>query len=115
MSLGGQTVTVITRVRGRHNEYRDGTRTAWRGCSVQAQPDSVQEFTDREQRTEARYRLFAPAGFHAQGQDQIEVVPGPVDATGQPCRLELVGQVEPMVDDEGQVDHVAAILRRRSG
>lgn len=113
--LGAQTATLIPQVRGRHNEYSDGPRTTYEGCLLELLGEPT-ESVNREQRTEVRWRLFAPPGFRAAAADHVEVVPGPLTDDGvSPARLNLVGPAYPRVGFDGLEDHVVVVLRRRTG
>lgn len=110
IDLGGQTVTVIERVRGQHGKYDDGTRTVYPGCSLQ--PDRSVSESQRENRSETQQRwlLFGPPGLRANAADVCVVEPGPVDADGQPLRLACVGAAQAWPDENGVPHHVELVL-----
>lgn len=107
--LGGQTVSVYRRRRVKAQDYADdGAPVPWPGCSVQ--PMSSDEQVARGLTVKRRWRLYAPAGFRARAQDQVEVVPGPEAEAGGPLRIGLDGPVSPWPDEDGTEHHVEAVL-----
>lgn len=76
MPYGADVVTVVYRERAKHGEYNEVARISYAGCSVQ--PAGSSEDTEFGQQVTNRYKLIAPPGFEARGQDvvYIDTYPG---------------------------------------
>lgn len=109
--LGGQTATVIERLRAQHNRRVDGESQTWPGCSFQLDDGPVEALSDERQQDTLRGTLFAPPGCRATGSSACIVEPGPLDGDGQPLRMAFDGPAQPRWDDEGTEDHVVVRLR----
>ena len=107
MNLGGQTVRTIRRVRGKHNTYTETPGPVYRGCSVQ--PDSSGDRNEDGSAVEARWKLYAPAGFPT-AYDGVLTVDGIVDAQGKARRLHVFGELQNHVDLDGRVEYVGGVL-----
>lgn len=110
--LGRQTATLIEQVRAQHNTRRDGAATTY--------PDSVliPEGTPTETQgeraaAETRWRLYLPRGVPDYAAAAVcTVVPGPVDADGNPARLAVAGPAQPYWDRRGRFSHTELVLRQ---
>lgn len=99
--LGNQTVDVIVRTRVKRGEYVEAAPDPWPGCSVQ--PVGAQEGLPIEATT--RWVLYAPAGFPLSTENVLDV-------EGIGPRLHVDGDLQPWVDEDGEVDHVWGYLKK---
>lgn len=107
--MGGQTVRMINRVRGKHNTYTETPGAVYHGCAVQPDSTGPGDRNEDGTATEARWALFAPPGFPLQ-YDGVMTVDGITGDDGQPRRLHVFGELQTHFDLEGFPVYVSGTL-----
>ncbi|MGX4711650.1 hypothetical protein [Rhodococcus ruber] len=112
MSLGGQTVRLIPRIKLKHGDFVDGVPVPYPGCSVQ--PVQSEERPEDGQATETRWEIFAPPGF-PERTENVLTVDGLVDDAGVPLRLHIDGKLQTYIDLDGVAEYVGGYLTEWRG
>ena len=107
--LGGQTVRLIHRTRGKHNTYVETPGGVYPGCAVQPDTTGPGDRNDDGTATEARWALYASPGFPLQ-HDGVVHVDGIDNPDGSPRRLHVLGEAQTHYDLEGVPVYVGATL-----
>lgn len=111
--LGTVTATFVEQVRGQHGARSSGETLVVESCAwVPDGPGSESVSPEHRSSTEARSTLYVPRTLpHWLPTAVCTVVPGPVDADGEPLRLPVAGPAQPFWRRRGRFSHSQVSLR----